>query len=156
VYAVFHSARRQASAAYALECSWPGKHMSSRCQGCHSAVRLRRSTVSRAVVALVASAESPCRGLPRRRVDRLQIWETVVPEFAKYYRVIGASLRHYYPERWDGKGSDFSYEQHAADVAYFDFLRLIKATTLADGSEVQNEAHASMSARRFSRASPRR
>jgi pimeloyl-ACP methyl ester carboxylesterase len=27
------------------------------------------------------------------------------------------SLRHYYPERWDGVGTDFSIEQHAQDVA---------------------------------------
>jgi pimeloyl-ACP methyl ester carboxylesterase len=26
-------------------------------------------------------------------------------------------LRHYYPEQWSGEGSDFSVEQHAADVA---------------------------------------
>jgi esterase len=44
-------------------------------------------------------------------------WSLVVPEFAKNYRVIAVSLRHYYPEKWDGKGGDFSYEQHAADVA---------------------------------------
>jgi esterase len=44
-------------------------------------------------------------------------WYMLVPEFAKNYRVIAVSLRHYYPEKWDGKGDDFSYEQHAADVA---------------------------------------
>jgi pimeloyl-ACP methyl ester carboxylesterase len=44
-------------------------------------------------------------------------WSVVAPEFAKNYRVIALSLRHFYPEKWDGKGGDFSYEQHAADVA---------------------------------------
>jgi esterase len=44
-------------------------------------------------------------------------WYLLVPEFAKNYRVITVSLRHYYPEKWDGTGADFSYEQHAADVA---------------------------------------
>ena len=44
-------------------------------------------------------------------------WSQQVPEFAKNYRVIAVSLRHYYPEKWDGKGEDFSIEQHAADVA---------------------------------------
>jgi esterase len=44
-------------------------------------------------------------------------WSEQVPKFAKNYRVIAVSLRHYYPEKWDGKGDDFSYEQHAADVA---------------------------------------
>jgi pimeloyl-ACP methyl ester carboxylesterase len=36
---------------------------------------------------------------------------------ASSYRVIAPSLRHYYPEQWNGEGSDFSVEQHAADVA---------------------------------------
>lgn len=44
-------------------------------------------------------------------------WSRQVPEFAKNYHVIAVSLRHYYPEKWDGKGDDFSFEQHAADVA---------------------------------------
>jgi len=35
------------------------------------------------------------------------------------YRVIAVSLRHYYPERWDGKSTTFSLRQHASDVAAF-------------------------------------
>jgi pimeloyl-ACP methyl ester carboxylesterase len=35
------------------------------------------------------------------------------------FRLIGVSLRHYYPERWDGKGDTFSIRQHAEDVAAF-------------------------------------
>lgn len=46
-------------------------------------------------------------------------WYLLAPEFSKRYRVIAVSLRHYYPERWDGSADDFSYEQHAADVAAF-------------------------------------
>lgn len=41
------------------------------------------------------------------------------------YRVIAVSLRHYYPERWDGKGGRFSLGQHVADVAAF--IELLKA-----------------------------
>jgi pimeloyl-ACP methyl ester carboxylesterase len=36
---------------------------------------------------------------------------------ASSHRVLVPSLRHYYPERWNGEGSDFSIEQHAADIA---------------------------------------
>jgi len=32
-----------------------------------------------------------------------RIWYAQVPKFAKKYRVITMSLRHYYPEKWDGK-----------------------------------------------------
>ncbi|WP_342111019.1 alpha/beta hydrolase [Methylobacterium sp. SI9] len=46
-----------------------------------------------------------------------RIWYAQVPEFAKKYRVITMSLRHYYPEKWEGKGDDFSVSQHAEDVA---------------------------------------
>jgi pimeloyl-ACP methyl ester carboxylesterase len=34
-------------------------------------------------------------------------------------RTIAVSLRHAYPERWDGTGDDFTVEQHAADLAAF-------------------------------------
>ena len=40
-----------------------------------------------------------------------------IAALASSYRVIAPSLRHYYPEQWNGEGSDFSVEQHAADVA---------------------------------------
>ena len=40
-----------------------------------------------------------------------------IADLASSYRVIAPSLRHYYPEQWNGEGSDFSVEQHAADVA---------------------------------------
>jgi pimeloyl-ACP methyl ester carboxylesterase len=35
------------------------------------------------------------------------------------FRVIAVSLRHYYPEHLDGKGSVFSEEQHASELAVF-------------------------------------
>jgi pimeloyl-ACP methyl ester carboxylesterase len=44
-------------------------------------------------------------------------WDTQVPDFSKGYRTFALSLRHYYPEKWNGIGDDFSVAQHAADVA---------------------------------------
>ena len=38
-------------------------------------------------------------------------------EFSKTHRVIAVSLRHHYPEPWDGKEGAYSVNQHAADVA---------------------------------------
>ena len=46
-------------------------------------------------------------------------WSLQVPAFAARYRVLAPCLRHYYPERWDGRGGDFSVSQHADDVAAF-------------------------------------
>jgi len=42
-----------------------------------------------------------------------------VPVLSRQYRLLVPSLRHYYPERWDGRGGDFSIAQHAQDVAAF-------------------------------------
>lgn len=34
-------------------------------------------------------------------------------------RTIAVSLRHYWPERWDGTGTGFTVDQHVADIAAF-------------------------------------
>jgi len=44
-------------------------------------------------------------------------WRRQVPALAARHRVIAPCLRHYHPEPWDGRGGDFTIEQHAADVA---------------------------------------
>ena len=46
-------------------------------------------------------------------------WSGQVPEFAKKFRVIAVSLRHYFPEKWNGVGDGFSIEQHIKDVPTF-------------------------------------
>lgn len=46
-------------------------------------------------------------------------WNFQIPALAAHHRVIAVSLRHYFPEPWDGNGDDFSILQHADDVAGF-------------------------------------
>ncbi len=46
-------------------------------------------------------------------------WLNQLGAFSARYRTIAVSLRHGFPERWDGIGDDFSVEQHAADLAAF-------------------------------------
>jgi esterase len=46
-------------------------------------------------------------------------WQSQVGAFSARHRTIAVSLRHSYPERWDGVGDDFSVEQHAHDLAAF-------------------------------------
>jgi len=46
-----------------------------------------------------------------------RVWGLQIESLSKNYRLIAVSLRHFYPERWDGVGTDFSIEQHAQDVA---------------------------------------
>jgi pimeloyl-ACP methyl ester carboxylesterase len=40
-------------------------------------------------------------------------WNLQIPAFTAHYRVLAVSLRHYFPEPWDGQGDDFSIPQHA-------------------------------------------
>ncbi len=44
-------------------------------------------------------------------------WDPQIMDFSKTYRTIAVSLRHFYPEKWNGIGEDFSILQHASDVA---------------------------------------
>src|SRR5574337_660503 len=46
-------------------------------------------------------------------------WLLQVRPFSMHYRTISISLRHFYPERWNGNGDDFSVRQHVNDLTSF-------------------------------------
>lgn len=46
-------------------------------------------------------------------------WTRQMAPFGERYRTIAVSLRHCWPERWDGEGDDFTVQQHTADVGAF-------------------------------------
>jgi esterase len=46
-----------------------------------------------------------------------RIWEGVIHSLSKRHHVMAVSLRHYYPEPWDGSGAPISVEQDALDLA---------------------------------------
>jgi len=46
-------------------------------------------------------------------------WLPLMKELSETSRVIAVSLRHFYPEHWNGKDDDFSLQQHADDLAMF-------------------------------------
>lgn len=46
-----------------------------------------------------------------------RLFNATLTEFAKTNRVINISLRHHWPEPWDGQGGRYSVEQHARDTA---------------------------------------
>lgn len=48
-----------------------------------------------------------------------RVWPLQIPAFVRQHRVINVSLRHYYPEIWDGAGGNFSIVQHAEDLGTF-------------------------------------
>jgi esterase len=46
-------------------------------------------------------------------------WSAVVGPLSKAHRVISLSLRHFFPEHWDGVGDDYLMSQHIGDVIAF-------------------------------------
>jgi pimeloyl-ACP methyl ester carboxylesterase len=48
-----------------------------------------------------------------------RIWSCVLGPLSARHRVIAVSLRHFFPEQWDGSGDSYSIAQHVADVIAF-------------------------------------
>ncbi len=46
-------------------------------------------------------------------------WSSVMGPLSKAHRVIAVSLRHFFPEHWDGVGDDYLMSQHVADTIAF-------------------------------------
>jgi pimeloyl-ACP methyl ester carboxylesterase len=46
-------------------------------------------------------------------------WSAVFGPLSKTHRVISVSLRHFFPEHWDGLSDDYSIAQHVADMIAF-------------------------------------
>jgi pimeloyl-ACP methyl ester carboxylesterase len=48
-----------------------------------------------------------------------RIWSAVLGPLTQKHRVIAVSLRHFFPEHWDGVDDTYSIAQHTADVIAF-------------------------------------
>lgn len=48
-----------------------------------------------------------------------RIWSSVLGPLTRKHRVIAVSLRHFFPEHWDGVGDTYSIAQHVDDVIGF-------------------------------------
>src|ERR1700676_3583008 len=48
-----------------------------------------------------------------------RIWSAVVGPLTRNHRVIAVSLRHFFPEHWDGVGDTYSIAQHVDDMIGF-------------------------------------
>jgi esterase len=46
-------------------------------------------------------------------------WNSVMAPLSRKHRVIAVSLRHFFPEHWDGVGDDYKMAQHVADMIAF-------------------------------------
>jgi pimeloyl-ACP methyl ester carboxylesterase len=48
-----------------------------------------------------------------------RIWGSVIGPLSQKYRVIAVSLRHFFPDHWDGVGDTYSIVQHVDDMIAF-------------------------------------
>ena len=48
-----------------------------------------------------------------------RIWSVVLGPLTRKHRVIAVSLRHFFPDHWDGRGDTYSVAQHVADMIAF-------------------------------------
>jgi pimeloyl-ACP methyl ester carboxylesterase len=48
-----------------------------------------------------------------------RIWSSVLGPLTRQHRVIAPSLRHFFPDHWDGVGDTYSIAQHVDDVIEF-------------------------------------
>src|SRR5438309_6517674 len=48
-----------------------------------------------------------------------RIWSPVLGPLSRKHRIIAVSLRHFFPERWDGIGDTYSIAQHVDDMIGF-------------------------------------
>lgn len=76
-------------------------------------------TVNGYPMAYVERGAGPTLVLVHGAVSDYRTFAPQITSLSPRVHVIAVSLRHYYPERWNGKGSDFSEKQHAQDLIAF-------------------------------------
>jgi pimeloyl-ACP methyl ester carboxylesterase len=52
-------------------------------------------------------------------INDFRCWSAMLGPLSRKHRVIALSLRHFFPEQWDGRGGKFTIAQHVADVIAF-------------------------------------
>jgi esterase len=52
-------------------------------------------------------------------LNDFRCWSAMLGPLSSRHRVIALSLRHFFPEQWDGRGGKFTIAQHVADVVGF-------------------------------------
>ncbi|WP_372616727.1 alpha/beta fold hydrolase [Falsiroseomonas sp.] len=71
-------------------------------------------------IAFVEQGSGPPVLLVHGSLSDLRHWAPQMPSFAAAgFRAIAPSLRHFWPEHWDGSGGGFTIDRHVADLAGF-------------------------------------
>jgi len=85
-------------------------------RACHDS-RMERVLVNGYRVAVRQAGRGPALVLLHGSLNDLRAFDAQVDAFAASHRVVAASLRHCWPDAWDGRGGDFTVATHADDVA---------------------------------------
>jgi len=78
---------------------------------------MERVLVNGYPLAIRQAGRGPALVLLHGSLNDLRAFDAQVDAFAASYRVVAVSLRHCWPEVWDGRGDDFSVATHADDIA---------------------------------------
>jgi esterase len=70
-------------------------------------------------MAYVEVGRGPPLVLVHGTLGDFRTWNSVMGPLSKKHRVISVSLRHFYPEHWNGAGDDYKMAQHVSDVIAF-------------------------------------
>lgn len=65
------------------------------------------------------SGKGPAVVLVHGALADYRYWESQLVSLSSNMRIIAVSLRHHFPERWDGKGGDYTIKVHAEELAGF-------------------------------------
>lgn len=76
-------------------------------------------TVNGYPLAYVASGSGPTIVFVHGVLGDYRYGQRWLNTWSSDFRVIAVSMRHFYPEKWNGKGSDFTVRQHAKDLIAF-------------------------------------
>ena len=76
-------------------------------------------TVNGYPLAYVATGTGPTVVFVHGVLTDYRYWQAPFEIWPTTYRVVAVSLRHFYPESWDGRGTDFTVKQHVQDLVSF-------------------------------------
>ena len=80
---------------------------------------LRVAMIDAYPLAYREAGEGPPLVLIHGSFNDCRTWDAQFAELPAHCRVLAPSLRHCYPEPWDGHGGDFTVDRHASDVSAF-------------------------------------
>jgi pimeloyl-ACP methyl ester carboxylesterase len=81
--------------------------------------QLLRRCINGYDMAYIELGEGPPLVCVHGTLGDFRVWSPVLGPLSRRHRVVALSLRHFFPEHWDGAGSDFTMAQHVADVIGF-------------------------------------